>query len=119
MRKNWLRPALSGAAAGVLNGLFGAGGGMVLVPLLTGFCGVSDRRAFPTALAVILPLCTVSLAVYALGGNLELRGAAPYLCGGVLGGLAGGALFRRVPVQALHRMLGALILYGGVRRLVS
>lgn len=119
MRKNWLRPALSGAAAGVLNGLFGAGGGMVLVPLLTGFCGLPDRRAFPTALAIILPLCAVSLTVYALGGELELRAAAPYLCGGVLGGVVGGALFQRLPVQALHRMLGALILYGGVRRLLS
>ncbi len=119
MKKNYIRPALSGAAAGALNGLFGAGGGMVLVPLLTRWCHVPDRKAFATAISIILPLCLVSLAVYALHGSLDLRAALPYLAGGLLGGLAGGKLFQRIPVLWLHRALGLLILYGGLRSLFT
>ena len=48
---------LAGAAAGLTNGFFGGGGGSVLVPMLTRVCGLDQRRAFTTSVAVILPLC--------------------------------------------------------------
>ena len=52
--------ALSGTAAGLVNGLFGGGGGMVLVPLLNGWCGLAGKQAFATCVAAILPLSAVS-----------------------------------------------------------
>ena len=58
--------ALSGTAAGLVNGLFGGGGGMVLVPLLNGWCGLEGKQAFATCVAAILPLSAVSAAVYLL-----------------------------------------------------
>ena len=112
------RAALSGAAAGLVNGLLGAGGGMVLVPLLTGWCGLPDKHAFATAISIILPLCIVSIVVHAIQGPLPLQAAWPYLIGGLLGGVAAGLLFRRVSAVLLHRLLGAFILYGGVRLLL-
>ena len=58
--------AVSGAAAGLINGLLGAGGGMVLVPLLVRWCGLEDKHAFATAISIILPLSIVSIVVFAL-----------------------------------------------------
>ncbi|WP_281692578.1 sulfite exporter TauE/SafE family protein [Agathobaculum desmolans] len=107
--------AVTGALAGAANGLFGAGGGMFLVPLLTGWCGMEQRRAFATSVAVILPLSAVSAVVYWLRGGLELAAAAPYLLGGAAGGLLAGRLFQRVRMVWLRRVFGLLILYGGVR----
>lgn len=114
-----IKCALSGAAAGVLNGLFGAGGGMVLVPLLTGWCDLEDRKAFATGLAIILPMCLVSLSVYLFHDAVDFYGSIPYLLGGFAGGVLGGILFHRVPVKWLHRTLGILILYGGIRKLIG
>ena len=88
---------LAGALAGVINGFFGAGGGMVLVPLLIRLCGLEDKAAFSSAIAVILPLCAVSIAVYAIHDSLPLRDALPYLIGGAGGGVLAGLLFRKVP----------------------
>ena len=79
MKKTTWRFAVSGAAAGAANGLFGGGGGSVLVPLLTRFCGLEQRQAFSTSLAVILPLCVLSAAVYLFRGGLDLLAALPYL----------------------------------------
>jgi hypothetical protein len=110
--------ALSGGAAGVANGLFGAGGGMLLVPLLTRWAGLPDKEAFATSISIILPLCLTSLGVYCLQGQLDFLGAVPYLIGGFFGGLLGGMLFGRVPDKLLHRGLGLLILYGGLRSLL-
>lgn len=120
MRQNhgtWLRPALAGGAAGLVNGFFGGGGGMVLVPLLAGWCGLGQRKAFATSVAIILPMCALSAAIYLFRGGVDLWMALPYLVGGLLGGLLGGRLFRRMNMAWLRRLFALLLLYGGVKAL--
>lgn len=110
---------LAGAAAGAVCGIFGAGGGMILVPLLIRFCGIEPRKAFATSLAVMLPISAVSLAVLFLREGLALRESLPYAAGGVIGGIAAGFCLQKIPTRVLHRIMGALILWGGVRLLWS
>jgi uncharacterized membrane protein YfcA len=117
-KTNFWRCAAAGAAAGLVNGFFGAGGGMVLVPLLIHLAGLRDRDAFSSAIAVILPLCIVSIVTYALHSSVPFGDALPYLLGGAGGGVLAGLLFQKVPVRALHLGLGALIVFGGVRLIV-
>lgn len=106
---------LAGGAAGLANGFFGGGGGSVLVPLLTRYCKLDQRRAFATSVAVILPLCLLSVVIYFLRGSLDLAAAWPYLAGGTVGGWLGGRLFKGVRVDWLRRGFGLLLIYGGVR----
>lgn len=117
-KQNWLFPALAGLLAGLANGFFGGGGGMVLVPLFTGLCGLSQRSAFATSVAVILPLCILSSVIYLLRGSLDLAAALPYLLGGLMGGFWGGKLFQKVNILWLRRIFALLILYGGVKSLL-
>ena len=105
----------TGALAGLANGLFGAGGGLFLVPLLTRWCGLSQRASFATSVAVIFPLSILSVSVYYLNGVLPVVDALPYLAGGAVGGLIAGRIFQNVRMVWLRRAFGALILYGGVR----
>ena len=114
-KKSTLRCALSGACAGFVNGFFGGGGGLLLVPLLTRWCGVEEKRAFATCVAVIAPICTVSAALYFFRAGLDWYMAMPYVAGGLLGGAAAGTIFRKAPVKLLRRALAMLILYGGVK----
>lgn len=116
--KKWLPFGLSGAAAGIINGLFGAGGGMILVPMLIGFGKLKDKEAFATSISIILPLCLVSVFVYQRQGNFSFSTALPYLIGGLAGGLLGGLLFRKVSPGFLHKIFGAVILWGGVKLLL-
>lgn len=115
----WLAPAVAGGLAGVANGFFGGGGGMVLVPLLTGRCGLDQRRAFATSVAIILPLCVLSSVIYFFRGGLDLSAALPYLLGGLAGGWIGGRVFRKLNMDWLRRAFALLILYGGVRSLLA
>lgn len=116
-KKEWLAPALAGGAAGLVNGFFGGGGGMVLVPLLTSKCGLDQRQAFATSVAIILPLCALSSAIYFLRGGLDLAVALPYLAGGLVGGFIGGKVFKSLNMDWLRRAFALLILYGGVKSL--
>ena len=109
------RYLLAGALAGLTNGFFGGGGGSVLVPLLTRYCRLDQRKAFATSVAVILPLCALSAAIYLLRGGLDLMTALPYLVGGAVGGWAGGKWFKGMNMVWLRRAFGLLLIYGGVR----
>lgn len=108
---------IAGAVAGAVNGLLGAGGGMVLVPLLERLVHPPEDSLFPTGVAVILPICLVSLTVTGLRQGLPWGNAAPYLIGSTLGGLCAGAFGGKIPTIWLHRILGVLLLWGGVRYL--
>lgn len=114
---NW-KAVLSGTAAGAANGLFGAGGGMLLVPLMRRQKLLEDRELFASAIAIMLPISLVSFVVYYLRGTVDLTAALPYLLGGLAGGLLGGVFYRKVPTTFLHKALGIFILWGGIRLLL-
>ena len=109
---------IAGAAGGLINGLFGGGGGTVLLPLLTGWGGLQAKKAFATCVAIILPMCCISAAVYLWQVRPELRVVLPYLAGGAAGGVLGGMTMEKVPVRVLKVIFGLFLLYGGVRYLL-
>lgn len=106
-----------GGVAGIINGLFGAGGGMVLVPLLQKYCHIPDDKLFPTSVSIILPISLVSLSVHLSNSELPFRSCWPYLLGGCVGGVVAAFTGKKIPVKWLHRILGAMILWGGVKYL--
>ena len=112
-----LKMALAGIGAGAVTGLFGAGGGMVLVPLLTMLTSVDDQKVFPSSIAIILPICIVSILVTSAIRTVDWQQALPYLIGSAAGGVMAGKWGRKVSVTWLHRGLGILILWGGYRYL--
>ena len=116
-KHNTLRFCLAGIGAGAVNGLFGAGGGMVLVPLLTLLTPLKEDAIFPCSISIILPICLVSLGVTAFTSDVAWIQALPYLTGSAMGGILAGIWGRKIPLVWLHRGLGILILWGGIRYL--
>lgn len=117
MRKRFWGLILAGAAAGAVNGLLGAGGGMILVPLLGILTDLDEGDIFPASISIILPICLVSLSITAISGSIAWADALPYLIGSALGGIAAGLWGQKIPTVWLHRGLGTLILWGGIRYL--
>ena len=108
-----------GVAAGIVNGLFGTGGGLILVPMLSGLAGLDEKRSFATSVTVIVPICVVSAMVYMRSGAVDFAMALPYLAGGILGGFCSGAIFKKAPVNLLNMIFSLLMLYGGIRLVIS
>ena len=107
----------AGMAAGAVNGLLGAGGGMLLVPLLTKLTNIQEDRVFPSSVSIILPICVISLFFQCTWTGLPVAKAWPYLLGSIFGGILAAKLGNRIPVLWLHKLLGILILWGGIRYL--
>ena len=115
--RKWTVLALAGLCAGCLNGLFGGGGGMLLVPILSRTKTVGKERLFPASVAIILPICVISLLFRVKTIIPALQAGLPYLLGSIPGGLLALKLNGKIPVKWLHRGLGILILWGGIRYL--
>lgn len=118
-RKYTFNIALAGAVAGAVNGLFGAGGGMILVPLLTMHRELKEDEIFPSSISIILPICLVSLIFTAIGEGVDYSASLPYLIGSAAGGFLAGMYGRKIPALWLHRGLGIMILWGGIRYLIG
>ena len=115
--KKHLGAILAGFCCGVIYGLFGGGGGMILVPLLTLLTPIQEDQVFPASISIVLPICLVSLGVLAWQGQLYFTSAIVYLVSGAVGGMIAGRWGHQIPQLWLHRLLGLLIAWGGIRYL--
>ena len=111
-----IRLSAAGSAAGLVNGLVGAGGGMVLVPLLGKKSGLKEPERFSASVVIITPICAVSL-LFSYPWQVTFKEVLPYLLGSTAGGIAAGLWGQKIPTVWLHRILGVLILWGGIRYL--
>ena len=109
--------AFFGAFIGAINGLFGAGGGMLAVPVLS-FAGKLDgRRSHATAILVMWPLCLASTVVYALSNTVDFAVLISTLIGVFVGGIIGAKLLGLLNENLLFFVFYALMLLAGFKML--
>jgi uncharacterized membrane protein YfcA len=96
-----LRLAAAGTAAGAFSGLFGVGGGVVMVPLLILWLGYGPREATGTSLAAMVIICGVAAGLQAAYGNVDVAKGVLIGVPAVGGVVAGTALQQRVPTRAI------------------
>lgn len=80
---------LFGALIGIINGFFGGGGGMIVVPLLNKLFGLEQKKAQATAMFVILPISLVSAIVYMCFHSIDFASGWPVIVGIIAGGVIG------------------------------
>ena len=110
--------ALGGIAIGFTNGLLGAGGGMLAVPILKK-CGFSQKSAHTNAIAIILPITFLSSSLYLLKGYVTFKDAFIYVPTGLLGALLGTYILHKISPLLLKKVFGFLMIYAGVRLLLK
>lgn len=101
---------LIGLAGGVLSGIFGIGGGVVIVPALIYLAGFSQHRATGTSLAVLLPpVGLMAVIEYYRHGNVDLRVALWVAAGLILGAWAGAFWANRLSGPVLRLAFGVFV----------
>ena len=109
---------LGGTAVGILNGLFGGGGGMVAVPVLKA-AGRSPKNAHATAIAVILPASAANGAVYLANGFVPFPLLLPVAVGVLLGGILGAKLLARLSGRTVTFLFALAMLAAGLAVLIK
>lgn len=114
-----MKLAAIGTAAGAFSGMFGVGGGTVIVPLLILWFGFGERLATGTSLAAIVLIALFAVALQGAYGNVDplkaLVVAVPALGGVVIGT----AVQQRLPERAISLMFAALLIVIAVKLVVG
>ena len=109
---------LSGAVVGFLNGFFGGGGGMIVVPLLENVLHLESKYSHATAIVIIFPISFISAIIYLLSGSIENLSLITVGLGVVAGGIVGSFVLKVLPPKALKIIFALLMLAGGIRLIV-
>ena len=108
---------LLGVAVGLVNGIFGAGGGMLAVPILKRN-GLEQKVAHANAVAVILPITIISAALYLIKGNVTLSDSFAYIPTGLAGSVIATFLLQKFSNTLLQKTFSGFMIYAGVRLLM-
>ena len=107
--------ALVGMVTGFANGLFGSGGGTLLVPALQKFFKIETHKSHATALSVMLPLSVLSAFIYVRGDAVDWQVVLWVTVGGVPGGFVGAMLLSKISSKWLHRIFGGFMIAAAIR----
>ena len=107
--------ALAGFGAGLAGGLFGVGGGIVMVPVLTAFFGLSQHQAHGTSLAAVAATALAGIVVYGLAGHVAWLPAALMAVSGALAARLGAQLAHRTGRRRLALAFAVFVLAVGIR----
>ncbi len=112
-KKAKARMITCGGVVGVANSIFGGGGGMIAVPMLSKI-GLDEKRAHATAILVILPVSLLSFLLYAVKGIYDFSVLIPTALGVTAGGMLGAKLLGKLPTKAVNLTFAFLQLVAGL-----
>ena len=117
MKKYW-KHILIGIICGFLNGLFGAGGGSVVVPAMEKCLDIDEKKSHATAIGIILIMSIVSSFLYIRNGFFDLKLWALVTAGGVAGGFVGANALNKIPKKWLKIIFGAVIAVTAIKMIL-
>ena len=112
-----IKAFLLGTAAGILNSLFGAGGGIIVIPYLKNK-GLDQKSAQASALPALAVMSTISAITYLNNNYFSLKDALLFIPFGLIGALSGNMLFGKIPERLLSIAFALFLCYSGIRMLM-
>lgn len=104
---------LIGIIAGLISGMFSAGGGVILVPIFVYLLNLNEKRARATSLFCILPMVIVTAIVYSRNNFIDWNIGIKCAIGGIIGGIIGGKLLNKIPSKYLKISFIVFLFYAG------
>ena len=111
----WIKIILIGFISGIINGLFGGGGGTILVLALTFILGISQHKAQATAISIIFPLSLMSGFIYYKNGFTAINITLQVAIGGTIGSYIGSNVLNKIPADHLRKIFGFFMIIAAIR----
>lgn len=109
---------IGGIIVGFLNGFFGGGGGMIVVPFLVFLLGLEDKKAHATAIFIILPISIVSSIIYLINGQVKWPELSFTTMGFVAGGILGAFLLQKINNSVVRIIFSFVMIFAGIAMLI-
>lgn len=103
-----------GIMAGLISGMFSAGGGLLLVPIFVYILKLSEKQARATSLFCILPMVIITAIIYSKNNFMDWHIGIKCAIGGIIGGIIGGKLLNKIPTKYLKISFIVFLFYAGI-----
>ncbi len=113
------KKVLIGFIAGIISGLFAAGGGMIVVPALIHLFNLNDSKARATSILAILPMVVTSGIFYYKGNYINWSLGIKCAIGGIIGGIIGAKLLKKIPEKILRILFIIFLIYTSAKMIMS
>ena len=110
-----IKNTLIGIFTGFVNGIFGSGGGTLLVPILNNIVKVEEHKSHATALAIIIFLTSASSVIYISRGTYDINLTLKVAAGSIIGGILGAKLLSKVTGKVLRISFGEIMIIAALR----
>lgn len=110
-----IKNTLIGSFTGFINGVFGSGGGTLLVPILNNIVKIEEKKSHATALGIIIFLTTASSVIYISKGTYDIGITVKVAIGSIIGGIIGAKLLSKVTGKFLRISFGTIMVIAALR----
>lgn len=114
-----MKNRIIGFISGIISGLFGAGGGMILVPAFSFLNKMEEKEARATSIFCILPLVITSCIIYMKNQNINWNIGIKTAAGGIIGGIIGSILLKKLDNKILNILFVIFLLYVSIRMVIE
>ena len=117
--KNTTKAVLLSFLAGLINGFFGGGAGLIIVVLLQKVFNLNQKQSHATALLVVLPLCVISLLLYIFTGSFDFNNSYFVVLGVIIGGVLGAVLLKKLKSSMVSIAFSCVVIVCAVKIFVD
>ena len=110
-----IKNSIIGLITGFVNGIFGSGGGTLLVPILNNIVKIEEHKSHATALAIIVFLTSASSVIYISKGTYDISLTLKVAIGSIIGGILGAKLLSKVTGKFLRITFGTIMIIAAIR----
>ena len=110
-----IKNTIVGILTGFINGIFGSGGGTLLVPILNNIIKIEEHKSHATALSVIIFLSSASSVIYISKGTYDIGLTLQVACGSIIGGIIGAKLLSKLTGKFLRISFGIIMIIAALR----
>ncbi|WP_330604981.1 sulfite exporter TauE/SafE family protein [Paeniclostridium hominis] len=110
-----IKNSLIGSISGFINGIFGSGGGTLLVPILNNILKVEEHKSHATALSIVVFLTVTSSFIYVSKGTYDLNLTFKVAIGSIIGGIIGAKILCKLTGKFLRISFGIIMIIAALR----
>lgn len=110
-----IKNSVIGSISGFINGIFGSGGGTLLVPILNNILKVEEHKSHATALSIVVFLTVTSSFIYVSKGTYDLNLTFKVAIGSIIGGIIGAKILCKLTGKFLRISFGIIMIIAALR----
>lgn len=113
--KEWMKFTIAGFIGGTMGGLLGIGGGLIFIPIMVSYFGMTQHNAQATSALTIIPTAITGMIIYSMHGNMDMEVSMYIIIGSIVGASITARMMKRIPEVNLKKGFSIFLILVGLR----